>query len=988
MPEADFPEFYWENLKAETDRCLAELTAFINSLKGSAVDQRFVIMETPDVWFDRNVAGIFPQLDKCELPIFQCNEKAELGKLKITPFYGLPFALMTPAECQMTFVNGNGNPYLDLYGNLRYVGHPTVPSQPNAIITEDYDGYGDNCSKLYYTDRDTPTYQKNCDRLSCTSTALVIPVFRLLSNPVSAGQGKATEALRGKKMNLLRIVLSWMLYGFVPQGLNAGQHERYLAFVDFCRQFGPYLLVQGETLFFYAADAKEAVLHGEAFQTIQNGQKPYVGRLDGIKRELRQCDWKRANLAPYTEKQLTDINLGHWEIFENHLWKANPDICRMISLSAGELLVARPPQMDIMNGTCGIDFGTKSTVVACRNQEERLLRVGKGDYTKAPALADYENPTVIELRDVAAFAAVYRERDGRPYTEWEQVTVSHQAAEAIFQNDDDSSVYYAVFSELKQWANDKDRRLMLRDRKGKLLEVKPYLELVAGDFDPIELYAYYLGLYINNMYNGIYLDYILSFPVNYEKNVREKLRQSFERGLRKTLPPAILHDAAVMERFRVYAGASEPVAYAISALQEFHLEPKQAGELVYYAVFDFGGGTTDFDFGTEEVPANHRRKFVIHQFGNGGDPYLGGENILDSLAYEVFKDNIEVMRAKRITFALPPQSIPLAGAETLVYDGRNASQQAYMNRKRLTKLLRPIWERQEGYEKLFSNGSSAIHLFAAEAQEGSDTQEVQLKVDVKKLEAYIEQRIKRGVENFFVALLHAFKGKFKEKEACRIHIFLAGNSCKSPVVKQLFDAAISEKEKEIEKEVRKAQGQEKDASGCFILHLPMGQQAEQEMAGTTVEYDRLRTGKTGVAFGLLRSRIGGKDVQIINSNVDQNDEVHFPYFLGNLDETGKFQVKIGLKIPYGAWAFFTYADESEFELYYTREPKALDGQIDGREVRMLRCPIDARDISEEDDVGVYLRKAGPDSIEYAVGRASDFSADELTKKIYQEELKG
>ena len=99
-------------------------------------------------------------------------------------------------------------------------------------------------------------------------------------------------------------------------------------------------------------------------------------------------------------------------------------------------------------------------------------------------------------------------------------------------------------------------------------------------------------------------------------------------------------------------------------------------------------------------------------------------------------------------------------------------------------------------------------------------------------------------------------------------------------------------------------------------------------------------------------------------------------------------VKIGLKIPYGAWAFFTYADESEFELYYTREPKALDGQMDGREVRMLRCPIDARDISEEDDVGVYLRKAGPDSIEYAVGRASDFSADELTKKIYQEELKG
>ena len=94
------------------------------------------------------------------------------------------------------------------------------------------------------------------------------------------------------------------------------------------------------------------------------------------------------------------------------------------------------------------------------------------------------------------------------------------------------------------------------------------------------------GPSINNMTNGVYLDYILSFPVNYSKDVREHLLASFDRGLRKSLPPAILNDAEAMRLFRVYAGASEPAAYAICALKELQLEPKEPGQKVSYAVFD------------------------------------------------------------------------------------------------------------------------------------------------------------------------------------------------------------------------------------------------------------------------------------------------------------------------------------------------------------------------------------------------------------------
>ena len=98
------------------------------------------------------------------------------------------------------------------------------------------------------------------------------------------------------------------------------------------------------------------------------------------------------------------------------------------------------------------------------------------------------------------------------------------------------------------------------------------------------------------MHNGIYLDYILSFPVIYEKTIRDKILDSFNKGLKKSLPEVLVNNDEVMSSFRVRSGASEPAAYAICALEEYNFELK-TGEKIFYVVFDFGGGTTDFDFG-------------------------------------------------------------------------------------------------------------------------------------------------------------------------------------------------------------------------------------------------------------------------------------------------------------------------------------------------------------------------------------------------------
>lgn len=814
----------------------------------------------------------------------------------------------------------------------------------------------------------------------------------------------------------------WLKNNLIPKGLDKKTEDNYKMFAEHYDLLEAYIKGNKNNLYFDAGKFYNDILNGKFVSEFYgynfNYKKLYDDVLNGrkeipdftfVKKNLLECDYKRANISPYTEKQLTDLNLGHWEL-------AEPADAGAIEINVPETehFIARPPQMDVIkNGVCGIDFGTKSTVVACFKNEARLLRVGEGDFTKAPELEDYENPTVIELRDLAGFVKNYKARAGRPFTEWEQLTVSHQAAEAIMDDKDEKTNYYSVFSELKQWAIDKKRRLMLCDKKGKTIEIKPYQELKDGDFDPIEIYAYYLGLYINNMNNGIYMHYVLSFPVNYELAVRDKLLKSFERGLKKALPFALLKDEAVMKNFKIYAGASEPAAYAISALQEFKLQPQDTGESVCYGVFDFGGGTTDFDFGIEEIPEDGRSKYKITQFGSGGDVYLGGENILLLLAYEVYKDNLKAMREKQIPFVLPPKGELFSGAETLIYGKGEGSQQAYLNSRRLAEELRPVWERKGDYKAKFTRESYSKKFLTNKGE----LVEVPLKVNVAKLENIIKAQIESGVQNFFTAFRKAFKDK---NIKLPVHIFLAGNSSKSPVVKELFEQYIKQEEADIAETILVNDGKSKSTDKCFVLHLPLGAAYKieaQEVKPTSIkdvwnkqgnrpnssefaektgdektinldmDFDKIHTGKTGVVFGLLRSRKGARDVKIVNKNNDVNNEVQFRYLLGVSDHNENFKPVIGWGVGYNKWEKFTWADEEDFDLFYTSEPKALEGKMPAAKVSRVFCSIDSDEVSE--DANIYIRKTAPDKIQYTVAEEDEISSFNETAwphKIYSQTL--
>lgn len=555
------------------------------------------------------------------------------------------------------------------------------------------------------------------------------------------------------------------------------------------------------TLCFQKSTIAQYIKDGKPIHLSEEGTKEFVQRLVNV-------DTVRVALSPYEESRLTDPNGGHWDLWSEKAGK-NETLIKLDTAFYG-----RNPLADVrMDGIVGIDFGTKSTVVTVQDGNDTIvpMRVGCGDYKKDVAVSDYENPTVMELIDLQNFLNLYHSSESRPETKWVDLTISHTAAESM-KTPKSGNEYYAWFSDLKQWASDKNRKIIIKDKKGKEWELCPFADINDADLNPIEYYAYLLGIFINNMYNGIYLHYLLSFPVTYERKIRQKIADSFEKGLKKSLPKAVQEDTNAMQLFGVEEGASEPAAYAVCALQEYGFQP-QENEKILYGIFDFGGGTTDFDFGTwQRAPKSmqRRKSYIIKHFGAGGDRLLGGENLLELLAYHVFKNNEAVLRQHNVQFIQHPEGEKYCGlfegGEALISD----SQQAKFNQKQLVEELRPLW-----YGEAFDKTEIGLNLLKTDGQPVT----LKVKIVVKELVALIRRRIDSGVENFFEAMDKAVTEEVAEG-VNEIHIFLAGNSSKSKVVLESF-ADFQEKYKntfckKLHIEVKEEKKKEKPVPDYFV----------------------------------------------------------------------------------------------------------------------------------------------------------------------------
>ena len=699
---------------------------------------------------------------------------------------------------------------------------------------------------------------------------------------------------------------------------------------------------------------KKGILQGEAIFKKDNQVKKYY-YTDGLREEMPvlkyylSIDKERINIDDYDEERLWDINLGHWDLKEEDKEELKEIL--------GKKVYERDPKLDVhQGGIVGIDFGTKSTVVVYQKDKTNIMpmRISGRKLNEKVDDKDYENPTVIEFRNVENFLEKYNEKDGRPNTRWDDVMVSHTAFGNL--TNGPSEYFTSIISDIKQWTTKEKEKHYLKDRTGSEYTLAPYLKIDENEenyIDPVELYAYYIGSYINTMTNGIYLEYLLSFPVTYEKAIREKILKSFEKGIKKSLPIQIQEDEKLMKKFKVKHGANEPAAYAACALKNFKIEPKDKDDKVYYGVFDFGGGTTDFDFGIWKLAEDEDKyDYELEHFGAGGDKYLGGENIIKELAYKVFTENSDTLLKKRIQYIRPENYDELKGEGALV---NNDSSIAKLNTRILGEILRKIWENSATEEMsviippyFYDTRGEKIGL--------GDNKQLYLNILEDELKSLIREKIAKGINNFFIKLEDAFK----DEDAKEINIFLAGNSCKHPFVNEIF-AEYQEKMKD------------KIKLNLYDLKAIEGL---KEKDSTKV----MPTGKTGVAYGLIYSRKGGR-IKVTNRDEKENmaNEVNFKFYIGN-NKRDLFNTVLSPNSKYEKYEYFGKVTSDTFEIYYTTLPEAQTGKMEIDRTNVKRISLN-EDYDEDEEYRIYIKAVKPTKISYAIVKKEE---DVDTKEFLEE----
>lgn len=199
MKREQFKEVF-EDTAWHVDSFVAELNMLKNTLAG-VCDKRFVLFKNKALWFDRDVAGLYPRWDKVDLPKLTYMMDAETAsEFRTWKQDGLEFSCMTRDEAAKTFHKGSGNPYIE-NTCLKYIDRERYTSVAVVVELPQGEGY----ATWYGIDDDF--FRTDDARFWFDNIAMYIPIHRLHGKNASP-MGYA-EAFR-----------TWLIMGLLPEGLN------------------------------------------------------------------------------------------------------------------------------------------------------------------------------------------------------------------------------------------------------------------------------------------------------------------------------------------------------------------------------------------------------------------------------------------------------------------------------------------------------------------------------------------------------------------------------------------------------------------------------------------------------------------------------------------------------------------------------------------------------------------------------------------------
>lgn len=132
--------------------------------------------------------------------------------------------------------------------------------------------------------------------------------------------------------------------------------------------------------------------------------------------------------------------------------------------------------------------------------------------------------------------------------------------------------------------------------------------------------------------------------------------------------------------------------------------------------------------------------------------------------------------------------------------------------------------------------------------------------------------------------------------------------------------------------------------------------------------------KTGVAFGLISCRPGGK-IRVENYN-SISGEAKFKYYLGYISRKN-FNTLIDRDVEYNAWNYFIDASEKDFEIYYTDNPLAKNNNCPSNIAKKISISL----YETHGEKGVYIKTISSNQIQYVIGTEEELKLGKFSSEI-------
>ncbi|ASQ49145.1 hypothetical protein BCB68_09550 [Leptotrichia sp. oral taxon 498] len=228
----------------------------------------------------------------------------------------------------------------------------------------------------------------------------------------------------------------------------------------------------------------------------------------------------------YLKPNLKDMNLGLWSIYDKRKFSKSEDFRKVYS---DESIYGENPLNNVdKNAQVLIEFDNEMVRVLIKDSDGRIYP--KSIFSKRNE-DSIENLSIMKFCNIKKFLEDYEKFESRPNTSKNDILFSYDAFKEYENTENKENFYWIDFQ---------------NPFKNTI-----YLEEIDKEINLIEIFAYTLGLYLNNEIDKkIFLRYSLSFSNIRTKEELDFIKYNFEKGIRKSIPTSVLKDK-VMSKYKV-----------------------------------------------------------------------------------------------------------------------------------------------------------------------------------------------------------------------------------------------------------------------------------------------------------------------------------------------------------------------------------------------------------------------------------------------------